>query len=153
MPTIVPRYLHPDLSKHVLQMQVDSVCVCIFWKLRQLWTCALTRKHSRVPPTWMLLTRKFRQQHGLKMAIRVCDQAMSWWRRTCSEQGACSFILPTPSGSWAEETFFLFVYAFFWGLFSGPTLWGAMYEHLRVVPPGKRLRVPSCTRPEILGSG
>jgi len=30
---------------------------------------------------------------------------------------------------------------------------GAMYEHLRVVPPGKRLRVPSCTRPEILGSG
>ena len=30
MPTIVPRYLHPDLSKHVLQMQVDSVCVCIF---------------------------------------------------------------------------------------------------------------------------
>jgi hypothetical protein len=31
--------------------------------------------------------------------------------------------------------------------------WGAMYEHLRVVPPGKRLRVPSCTRPEILGSG
>ena len=25
--------------------------------------------------------------------------------------------------------------------------WGAMYEHLRVVPPGKRLRVPSCTRP------
>ena len=32
-------------------------------------------------------------------------------------------------------------------------LWGAMYEHLRVVPPGKRLRVPSCTRPEILGSG
>ena len=33
------------------------------------------------------------------------------------------------------------------------SLWGAMYEHLRVVPPGKRLRVPSCTRPEILGSG
>jgi hypothetical protein len=32
-------------------------------------------------------------------------------------------------------------------------IWGAMYEHLRVVPPGKRLRVPSCTRPEILGSG
>jgi hypothetical protein len=32
-------------------------------------------------------------------------------------------------------------------------LWGAMYEHLRVVPPGKRLRVPSCTRPDILGSG
>ena len=31
--------------------------------------------------------------------------------------------------------------------------WGAMYEHLRVVPPGKCLRVPSCTRPEILGSG
>ena len=31
--------------------------------------------------------------------------------------------------------------------------WGAMYEHLRVVPPGKRLRVPSCTRPDILGSG
>jgi len=30
---------------------------------------------------------------------------------------------------------------------------GAMYEHLRVVPPGKRLRVPSCTRPDILGSG
>ena len=30
---------------------------------------------------------------------------------------------------------------------------GAMYEHLRVVPPGKRLRVPSCTSPEILGSG
>jgi hypothetical protein len=30
---------------------------------------------------------------------------------------------------------------------------GAMYEHLRVVPPGKRLRVPSCPRPEILGSG
>ena len=32
-------------------------------------------------------------------------------------------------------------------------VWGAMYEHLRVVPPGKRLRVPSCTRPDILGSG
>ena len=31
--------------------------------------------------------------------------------------------------------------------------WGAIYEHLRVVPPGKRLRVPSRTRPEILGSG
>ena len=30
---------------------------------------------------------------------------------------------------------------------------GATYEHLRVVSPGKRLRVPSCTRPEILGSG
>jgi len=30
---------------------------------------------------------------------------------------------------------------------------GAMYEHLRVVPPGKRLCMPSCTRPEILGSG
>jgi hypothetical protein len=37
-------------------------------------------------------------------------------------------------------------------LFLGTTR-GAMYEHLRVVPPGKRLRVPSCTRPEILGSG
>jgi len=34
-----------------------------------------------------------------------------------------------------------------------PYLLGAMYEHLRVVPPGKRPRVPSCTRPEILGSG
>ena len=31
--------------------------------------------------------------------------------------------------------------------------WGAMYEHLRMVPPGKRLRVPPRTRPEILGSG
>ena len=30
---------------------------------------------------------------------------------------------------------------------------GARYEHLRVVPPEKRLRVPSCTRPDILGSG
>jgi len=37
--------------------------------------------------------------------------------------------------------------------FFSANVWGAMYEHLRVVPPGKRLRVPSCTRPEILGSG
>ena len=43
------------------------------------------------------------------------------------------------------------------GIYSDVTLpyltWGAMYEHLRVVPPGKRLRVPPHTRLEILGSG
>ena len=33
-------------------------------------------------------------------------------------------------------------------------VWGAMYEHLRVVPPGKRFRVPPRIRcSEILGSG
>ena len=42
---------------------------------------------------------------------------MSWWRWTYSERGACSFILPRPSSLWAEETFFLSVYAFFWRIF------------------------------------
>jgi len=32
---------------------------------------------------------------------------------SCSERGACSFILPRPSSLWAEETFFLFVYNIF----------------------------------------
>ena len=50
---------------------------------------------------------------------------MSWWRWTCSERGACSFNLPRPSSLWAEDTFFLSVYTFFWGLFSSPTLFDA----------------------------
>ena len=50
---------------------------------------------------------------------------MSWWRWTCSERGACSFNLPRSSGLWAEETLFLPVYTFFWGLFSNPTLFAA----------------------------
>jgi hypothetical protein len=36
---------------------------------------------------------------------------MSWWRWTCSTR--CSFILPRPSGLWAEETFLLLFYNFF----------------------------------------
>ena len=51
---------------------------------------------------------------------------MSWWRWTCSERGACSFNLPRPSSLWAEETLFLPVYTFFWGLFSYPTLFAAL---------------------------
>ena len=50
---------------------------------------------------------------------------MSWWRWTCSERGTCSFNLPRPLGLWAEETLFLSVYTFFWGLFSSPTLFAA----------------------------
>jgi len=49
---------------------------------------------------------------------------MSWYRWTCSERGACSFILPRPSSLWAEEIFFLSVYTF-WGLFSSPTFFAA----------------------------
>jgi hypothetical protein len=33
---------------------------------------------------------------------------VSWWRWTCSERVACSFILPRPSGLWADEENFLF---------------------------------------------
>jgi len=47
---------------------------------------------------------------------------MSWWRWTCSERGACSFNLPRPSSLWAEETLFLSVFTFFWGLFTSPTI-------------------------------
>jgi len=50
---------------------------------------------------------------------------MSWWRWTCSERGACSFNLPRLSSLWGEETLFLSVYTFFWGLFSSPTLFAA----------------------------
>jgi len=50
---------------------------------------------------------------------------MSWWRWTCSERGACSFNLPRPSSLWAEETLFLSVFTFFWGLFNSPTLFAA----------------------------
>jgi len=39
--------------------------------------------------------------------------------------GACSFILPRPSGLWIEETLFLPVYPFIWGLFSSHTLFAA----------------------------
>jgi len=51
---------------------------------------------------------------------------MSWWRWTCSERGACSFNLPRPSSLWAEETLFLSVYTFSWGLFSSPTIFAAI---------------------------
>ena len=50
---------------------------------------------------------------------------MSWWRWTCSERGACSFNLPRLSSLWAEETLYLSVYTFSWGLFSSPTLFAA----------------------------
>jgi len=49
---------------------------------------------------------------------------MSGWRWTCSERGACSFIVPRPYDALslgAEETFFLPVYTFLWGFFSSPT--------------------------------
>ena len=49
---------------------------------------------------------------------------------TCSERGACSFILPRPSSLWAEETAFLSVYTFFWGNFSSPTLFAATGQQL-----------------------
>ena len=55
--------------------------------------------------------------------ILVFQLPMSWWRWTCSERGACSFNLPWPSSLWAEETLFLSVFTFFWGLFSSPTLY------------------------------
>jgi len=50
---------------------------------------------------------------------------MSWWRWTCSERGACSCNLPRPSSLWAEETLFLPVFTFFWGLFGSPILFAA----------------------------
>ena len=54
-----------------------------------------------------------------------CMWPMSWWRWTCSERGGRSLILPRPSSLWAEETLFLSVFTFFWGLFSSPTLFAA----------------------------
>ena len=63
-------------------------------------------------------------------------------------------LLPTSSRVFKVSNFQLRHSSVFnWFVLKFTSFWGAMYEHLRVVPPVKRLRVPSCTRPDILGSG
>jgi len=89
----LPRYLH--LFKHVMRN--------------------ISRFRLRA------LTLKVEAAAWLEDGVCVCDQCLGW-RWTCSERGACSFILPRPSSLWAEETFFLSVNTFFWRLLNSPTL-------------------------------
>jgi len=96
---LVVRYLHLDLSKHVM------------------------RNISRFRLRVHTLKVEAAAWHEERWFLRMWP--MSWWRWTCSERGACSFNLPRPSSLWAEETLFLSVFTFFWGLFSSPTLFAA----------------------------
>ena len=77
MQTIVPWYLHLDLSKHIMR-HVS--------RLRLLACAYFESWGSSVAWRWFL---------------RMWP--MSWWRWTCSEWGACSFILPRPSSLWAYQ--------------------------------------------------
>ena len=87
MPINVPRYLHLDLSKHVM------------------------RNISRFRLRAHTLLESWGSSVAWRWFLRMWP--MSWWRWTCSERGACSLILPRPSSLWAEETVFLSVYTFF----------------------------------------
>ena len=98
MPINVPRYLHLDLSKHVM------------------------RNVSRF--RLLAHTLKVEAAAWLEDGSHVCDQCPGE-DGTCSERGAYSFVLPRPSSLWAEETLFLSVFTFFRGLFSSPTLFAA----------------------------
>jgi hypothetical protein len=64
-------------------------------------------------------------QHMFVQILVQVGGDRKWGRWTCSERGACSLNLPRPSSLWAEETLFLSVFIFFWGLFSSPTLFAA----------------------------
>jgi len=86
MPNNVPWYLHLDLPKHVM------------------------RNISRFRLRAHIYSENWGSSVAWRWFLRMCP--MSWWRWTCSEQGACSFILPRPSSLWGEETFFLSVYTF-----------------------------------------
>jgi len=87
MPINVPRYLHLDLSKHVM------------------------RNISRFRLRAHTLLESWGSSVAWRWFLRMWP--MSWWRWTCSKRGACSFILPRPSSLWAEETFSLLFTPFF----------------------------------------
>ena len=73
MPTIVPRYLHLDLSKHVM------------------------RNVSRLRLRAHFL--KLRQQRGLKVVLAYATSALvKEDEHACPKRGARSFILPRSSG-------------------------------------------------------
>jgi len=154
MPTIVPRYLHLDLSKHVMRnisrfrlrahtlkveaaaWHEDGSCVCD--------QCPGEDEHVQNEVHALFIC----QDH------RVCElrKHFSFLFSPFFEDfsAAQPFLLQQINNQLVHDFLFqqnnrLFLFL--------SELRGAMYEHLRVVPPGKRLRVPSCTRPEILGSG
>jgi len=95
-------YKRDELSKHVIMRNISKFrsLACAYFE-SQRWGSSLA---------WRWFLRMW---------------PMSWWRWTCSERGACSFNLPRPLSLWAEETLFLSVFTFFWGLFSSPTLFAA----------------------------
>jgi len=136
-----------------LQQQISAQVVCVWFPLApqqyfvsqlSLWFyCWLVRTSHRLisRSIWLKVPCKsimlcailvdsacaYFESWGSSVAWRwfLRMWPMSWWRWTCSERGACSFNLPRPSSLWAEETLFLSVFTFFWGLFSSPTLFAA----------------------------
>jgi len=95
-PTIVPRYLHLNLSKHVMH-NVSRLPLRVLWKLRQ--------------------------QRGLMMVLAYVTNVllmMNIIRTRCM-----LFYFAKTNELWAEETFFFSVNAFFWGFFSSPSLFAA----------------------------
>ena len=96
MLTIVPRYLHLNLSKHVMH-NVSRLPLRVLWKLRQ--------------------------QRGLMMVLAYVTNVllmMNIIRTRCM-----LFYFAKTNELWAEETFFFSVNAFFWGFFSSPSLFAA----------------------------
>ena len=96
MLTIVPRYLHLNLSKHVMR-NVSRLCLRILWKLRQ--------------------------QRGLKMVLAYVTNVLL--KMNMSRTGCTLFYFAKTTGLWAEKILMLFVYTFFRGISSSPTLFAA----------------------------
>jgi len=104
-----------------------SRTIDFFFFFLSLWSYLWLAETSQQPisqTTWLKVTPHCNHCNHWRWFLRTM-WPMSWWRWTCSERDACSFILPRPSSLWAEETFFLSVYTLFWGLFSSPTLFAA----------------------------
>jgi len=67
-----------------------------------------------------------------------------WWGRTCPKRGACCFILPRPSGPWAEEIFLYFFNTCFWGLLNSSTLHAATGQQPTCSFPSRTLDFFPC---------
>jgi hypothetical protein len=97
----------------------------------------------------------FSRSYGIQTLLR-CREILECVQNLISPCTQASAQMP-PRGIYSDVTlpFPLIFSGTFFGLVSGFFQASAQMppRDLRVVPPGKRLRVPSCTRPEILGSG